>query len=134
MEVALDSGCVEHVCDRSDAPGTEVTESPGSKRGQNFIVGNGEKVLNQGEMKLQMEAELDDKHVNTIDSVFQVAKVTRPLMSVSKICDGGFTAHVDDQRAVIKDKSGSIVCIFQRRGGLCVCKMRLKSPFTRRGA
>ena len=83
---------------------------------------------------LKLEAEADGgKH--DVASTFQVAQVTRPLMSVSKICDQKFTCHFDDQKAVVKDRQGKIVCTFLRRGGLYICKMNLKSPspFTRPG-
>ena len=44
IEITLDSGCCEHVMDIEHAPGYVgfVTASAGSKRAQNFIVGNGE--------------------------------------------------------------------------------------------
>ena len=50
IEITLDSGCCEHVLDLSDAPGyaSYLTESTGSKRGRHFIVGNGERVPNEG--------------------------------------------------------------------------------------
>ena len=43
IEICLDSGCCKHVMDLWDAPGYSafLTESPGSKRQQKFIVGNG---------------------------------------------------------------------------------------------
>ena len=48
IEVTLDSGCCEHVMDIADAPGygNFIVDSPGSKRRQHFIVGNGQKVPN----------------------------------------------------------------------------------------
>ena len=132
FDVALDLGCVDHVCAGSDAPGVAIKESAGSSRGQNFVVGNGDKIPNQGQVSLPLEANVD-KDVNHVDAIFQVAKVTRPLMSVSRICDGGFTCHFDDKRGVVKDKSGKVVCVFDRRGGLYICNMKLRSPFTGRG-
>ena len=47
-EVALDSGSIVHVCRDSDAPGYILEESNGSRRGQNFLVGNGAKMPNMG--------------------------------------------------------------------------------------
>ena len=71
-------------------------------------------------------------------SVFQIAKVTRPLMSVGKICDNGMEILFNDQRAVVRDKSdGTELCVFERKpGGLYIGKFRLKAPspgFTRQG-
>ena len=42
IEITLDSACCNHVLDAEDAPGYLVSESPRSRRGQNFIVDNGE--------------------------------------------------------------------------------------------
>ena len=46
IEITLDSGCCEHVMDIDDAPGYchYVSQSPGSKRKQHFVVGNGQRV------------------------------------------------------------------------------------------
>ena len=132
FEVALDSGCVEHVCDDIDAPGYPVEPSVGRRRGANFIVGNGDKVPNRCQMALRLQTEDEDGQINAAASTFQVAKVTRPLMSVSKICDGGMTATFDRHKAVVRDERGKIVCVFRRQGGLYVCKMKLR-PFQRPG-
>ena len=61
-----------------------------------------------------------------IKSTFQVAKVTRPLMSVGKITDAGMTIEFDRQQATVKSAHGKTVCSFVRsQGGLYVAKMRL---------
>ena len=39
FEVALDSGSIVNVCHPDDCPGYVMTESPGSKVGQHFVVG-----------------------------------------------------------------------------------------------
>ena len=41
FEVALDSGFIVNVCRPDDCPGYVIQESLGSKRGQNFVVGDG---------------------------------------------------------------------------------------------
>ena len=70
-----------------------------------------------------------------IKSVFQIAAVTRPLMSVGKICDEDLTVVFQKRAATIFDKEKNVVCIFERSpGGLYVAKLRLKAPasgFTR---
>ena len=84
--MALDSGSIVHVFRDSDTPGYVLEESAGSRRGQNFLVGNGGKMANLGEKRLSLEVE-QDKRVGAIASVFQIAQLTRPLMSVGKVCD-----------------------------------------------
>ena len=45
-EVALDSGAVVHVCAPEDRPGYILDESPGSKSGQRFLIGDGGTIAN----------------------------------------------------------------------------------------
>ena len=40
IEVALDSGSVVHVCSLDDCRGYQLSESPGSRRGQEFQMGS----------------------------------------------------------------------------------------------
>ena len=100
-----------------------ITESPGSKRNQNFIVGNGSKVPNEGQVLLNLETTVSGKP-SLIKSIFQVADITRPLMSVSRMCDQGLSAVFSATDAQIKNKQNETVCTFQRRGGLYVTTMK----------
>jgi len=128
FEVALDSGSQDHVCDEQDCPGYLTEVSPGSARGQCFVVGNGGRLDNLGQRALNLEP-LDDP-ATSLSSCFQIARVTRPLMSVGKICDNGCKVEFDDTQAIVRDKAGVQICVFERKpgGGLYVCKFRLKSP------
>ena len=83
FEVALDSGSTDHVCHPGDVPGYVVEESPGSRVGQGFIVRNGARVTNDGQSLLSLQSTSGKGH--TMSSMFQVAKVSRPLMSVGRL-------------------------------------------------
>ena len=76
FEVALDSGSQDHVCDEVDCPGYATEPSPGSSRGQCFVVGDGGNLENMGQRNLNMEP-LNDANV-AMSSCFQIARVTRP--------------------------------------------------------
>ena len=56
IEIILDSGCCEHVMDLADPPGCGaiLVETAGSKRKQNFVVGNGHRVPNEGQIHLNL--------------------------------------------------------------------------------
>ena len=54
FEVALDSGSVVHVCSMDDCPGYRVAESPGSRRGQDFLMGDGGRIPNLGQSQLNL--------------------------------------------------------------------------------
>ena len=102
--------------DLGDAPGysTFLTESPGSKRQQQFIVGNGARVPNEGQLLLNMESSTTTG-VMKLQSCFQVAEVTRPLMSVSRVCDQGLECRFTESEALVidSDKAG---CTYLRCG------------------
>ena len=127
LEVTLDSGCVDHVMDSSDAPGYCILESAGSKRTQNFVVGNGHKVPNRGETHLNLEADVNGNK-SPLQAIFQVADITRPLMSVSKMADQGLECLFKKEVALVMNNKGEVVCEFQRRGGLYVTTMKLRRP------
>ena len=78
-------------------PGYVIEESPGSRVGQHFVVGNGARIPNTGQSCLNLES--DGPIANAIKSVFQIAKVSRPLMSVGRICDGGLFVNLFAKRA-----------------------------------
>jgi hypothetical protein len=132
IEITLDSGCCEHVMDLGDAPGygAFIVESAGSKRRQNFVVGNGQRVPNEGQIVLNLEGDLGlQSGKRKMTSTFQVAEVTRPLMSVSRVCDKGMRCIFEDTHALIIDKkTGREVAKFERQGGLYIARMKLKPP------
>ena len=85
-----------------------------------------------GDPLLDVGEDGGDAASQLVESIFQVTKVTRPLMSVSKICDERMKAEFDAQKATITCiKTGKVLCVFKRVGGLYVAKMRLKLPFRR---
>ena len=101
-----------------------LDESRGSKSGQRFLMGDGGTIANLGQEKLNLT---DEDH--NLCSVFQIAAVTRPLMSVGKICDEGHNITFDAVRAIVRDKEGTELCKFHRTpGGLYVAKMKPRNP------
>jgi hypothetical protein len=129
VEFALDSGCCAHIMDaKLDAPGYQVQESEGSRHGKGFVVGNGERINNEGEVALNLDAPDGRGGSQPLRSVFQSAKVTRPLMSVSQICDNGYTCIFDKNKATVVDQQMQPKFVCERRGGLYLSPMKLKAP------
>ena len=125
FEVALDSGCTDHVCSDLDAPGYALEESAASRCGGGFTIGDGGILPNQGQKKLHLESDAK----LSIDSIFQIARVARPLMSVGRICDLGNHIAFTDSTATVVAPDGTQVCQFVRKdGGLYVAKLKLKRP------
>ena len=73
------------------------------------------------------------RHTTPVQSTFQVAEVSRPLMSVSKICDQAYACLFTNGGAQILDPDRRTVRQFGRSNGLYVANMKpkLPDPFTR---
>ena len=69
-----------------------------------------------------------DEHGLLMNSVFQVAEITRPLMSVSRICDQDMVCIFEKDHARVLDTDGNTVARFERDGGLYMCTMKLRRP------
>ena len=90
------------------------------------MMGDGGKTPNQGQVALNLS---NGGPASAIQSIFQVASVTRPLMSVGQICDEGYKVDFFKEYAVITDKNQREVLRFERQaGGLYTAKMKLKAP------
>ena len=89
-------------------------------------MGDGGTIPNLGQSQLNLS---DPTISRDIQSVFQIAAVTRPLMSVGRICDEGHTITFNAVTAVVHGQDGSELCRFQRNAnGLYVAKLKLRSP------
>ena len=145
IEVAADTGAVAHVASPKDLPGSVPVEMPEDGRLRNFVAANNTPIKNYGKASVVLEQE-DGKEINTD---FNVADVSRPLHSVSTICDNEkemlFTKHgaVVVPEGALSRFLGSIRALarYPRRGGLYVAKMKARKPrtanrpgFTRPGA
>ena len=128
VEMILDSGCCRHVLPPSEAAGYTVRDSPGSRRGQNFIVGNGEPVPNEGQVHLNLEADVGQGERRSVTSVFQVAELNCSLMSVSQICDLGCKCVFEKDHAKVVTQENEVICRFERDRNIYVTKMNLKAP------
>ena len=129
IDVVLDSGCSDHVMNvELDAPGYEIRPSAASREGRGYIVGNGERVPNDGEAALNLTVLGDNGAPVDFVSVFQSAGVTKPLMSVAKICQNGHTCQFTGDQALVVDANGETVCKFKAQNGIYVGRMRLRSP------
>ena len=134
FEVALDSGSIVNVCHPEDCPGYTISESTGSRRGLTFVVGNGGTLANMGEWNLNLEAP-HENGTSSVQSIFQVARVTRPLMSVGHICDQCLHVIFDKSHAIVRDDKNVEVCRFSLgESGLYTANMKLKALFTRQGS
>ena len=114
------------MCSHEDMLGYLLEPSPGSKRNQQLMMGDGGKIANQGQKQLRLASPVQN---SDIKSIFQIAAVTRPLMSVGMICDEGLKVDFDAKVATVRDKTGRDICRFDRQSsGLYVAKLKLRAP------
>ena len=104
IKIAMDSGAGDHVASPEDVEGFAIEESPNSRAGRNFVAANGGKIRNHGQSMVKMRT----KDGKRIASTFQVADVTRPLYSVSKLCDAGYDVSFKKDEALVT-KDGKVV-------------------------
>ena len=122
----MDSGASESVAPPTMCPEFEVTPSAGSKAGQNYISASDDLIPNIGEQVLDVVTDSGrDSRIR-----YQIADVTRPLNSVSEICDAGgdYGQQVTFGRhggSILNIETG-VVTEFQRADDIYVLNMWVK--------
>ncbi len=85
IEGTIDSGASNSVAPLEALPGVRVMESPGSRSGQHYVSAGNERIPNIGEQVVRFKT--NEGHKSSLK--WQCAPVTKPLLSVSHICDAG---------------------------------------------
>ncbi len=118
-------GAVDHVLATDDLPSTaEICELTGARVGKSFVVANGQPMQTFGECTLECE---DSSGVLSAAS-FAVIEVSRPLQSVSRICDQDLEVLFTKTEAKIRDpRTGRFVATYPRRGGLYTRTVRVRA-------
>ena len=130
----MDSGAEDSVTPPNIFPGP-VSPSPMSRAGRNYRAANGTPIPNLG----QMVAHFEDGNGRACGIPFQVAEVTRPLLSVARMAAAGY-------RVVFQEDSGEILHVASgrrlplvRRDGVYILELRVSgrkpaaSGFPRQG-
>ena len=126
VECTLDTGATTHAADRVDFPGYDVEESPGSRAGQLFGCAGGKSLRNEGQMTVEMTSPMEGIPIKLCT---QVTKVTRPLLSVTKITEEGKLRVMCDQvKAVVVDLKNNVLATFPKKNCLYVCTMKVRNP------
>ena len=131
----MDSGASESVAPAAMCPGYPIRPSAGSLAGQKYLSASDDLIPNLGEQLLQVVTETGRE--GTVK--YQIAEVSRPLTSVSEICDAGGPRG---QQVVFGKNGGVIINVatgqetpFRRENGVYTLQMWVKPQpgFTRRG-
>ena len=115
-----------------------LRESPGSRRGVEYEVANGQKIPNLGEKRFM--ATTEDGQVRALKA--QVCEVNRPLLSVKKAVAAGNTVVFDEGGSYIMNKKSQQKMWLKEENGVHVLQVMVAPPteldkhkqdFTRQG-
>ena len=116
VKVVMDSGAAELVAPRSMAPQFAIVDSAASKAGVYYTSANGGRLDNLGQQDLPIALANGCKAMTT----FQIADVSRPLMSVGKICQLGNRVLFGSNGGVILNLGSGQVTPFEKEDGVYV--------------
>ena len=131
VEVVLHSGAADSVCPKDMCTWFEVVDSEASKAGVYYTAANGGKLFNLGQTNVPIALD----NVSRTMATFQVADVSRPLMSVSKVCEMGNRVIFGMSGGYILNIATGSTTEFEMKDGIYVFKMWIpplsESPFGR---
>jgi hypothetical protein len=130
IQVAVDSGCVDHIANLEHLPDSVKIQKSGPER--NFVDAQKNHIEHYGTAKVRLELESGKNIMNN----FQVGNVCRPLHSMSKIADEGHDLLVTKKAAHVVPEGVvetilaqvNVIAEYPRRGGLYVATMLAKDP------
>ena len=129
IKVVMDSGAAACVAPRSMAPHFAITDSPEQRAGVYYTSANGAKLDNLGQQELPIAFDNGVRAMTT----FQIADVSRPLMSVAKVCEMGNRVLFGSGGGVILNLASGQVTPFEMEDGVYVFTMWIpplsKTPF-----
>ena len=128
IEGVVDSGAVDSVAHPSMCPQYPGKQSEASKAGEGYTSASGDFLPNLGEQTLPVQtADGRDTCIS-----YQLADVSKPLNSVSEICDSG---GPDGQLVLFSKWGGTILNLdnwkktpFERKGGIYTMGMWVRPP------
>ena len=131
IEGVMDSGATVPVAPPTMCPNSKIRESEGSRRGMCYTSASKHKLPNLGEQHLAAQTEAgEDTSV-----LFQIADVSRPLISVSAICEMGNRVIFGRGGGVVQNLATGAETPFYRKNGIYHLNLWVydgDSDFTRR--
>ena len=130
-KVIMDSGAAESVAPTSMAPQFLLTVSPASGAGVFYTAANGVRLDNLGQQEIPVAFSNGIRAIAT----FQIAEVSRPPMSVAKICELGNRVLFGANGGVIVNLNTGQATQFEKEDGVYVFSMWIpplvETPFGR---
>ena len=119
VDVVLDSGAADSVCPKDMVPHFAIEDSEASRAGVYYTSANGGKIVNIGQTHVPIALDNGAKSVVT----FQVADVSRPLMSVGKVCKTRNRVIFGANGGYIMNLATGATTQFEKKDGIYVLVM-----------
>ena len=113
IDIAVDSGAVDHVGPTSLGQGIATKETAASRRGAKYRVANGEAIFNYGEKTIHGV----NQEGEPIGLTVQITDVTKPLCAVGRITDAGNRVMLDKTGGYIENIKTGVRTGIERRNG-----------------
>lgn len=124
VEVPVDSGAVEVVAPPDFAKDYDIVPGEAFRSGKKYRAANGGILHNEGEKRVEFLTENGDLR----RLCFQIAKVTKPLISAGKITAKNHRVVLDDDDAYIEHKITGVRTPLYKRNGVFVLRMWIRRP------
>ena len=113
VKSVMDSGASAPVAPPQMMPSVKIVPSEGSKRGQRYSSASKHKLRNLGQQHIKAMTEEGDP----TEVLFQIADVSKPLVSVSAICEKGNRVIFGKAGGVVQNiKSGRLIPFYRENG------------------
>ena len=127
VEITVDSGACDTVMPTSLCTHISILQTAESRAGLEYEVANGETIPNVGERKCLLMSE-DSGTMKKI--TFQCADIHKPLLSVSRCADLGFSCVLEADGGKLVDKVTGEIIPLHRRGNLYVMRAWIRQDKT----
>ena len=121
VDSVMDSGASAPVAPSTMCPNVKVEDSAGSLRGQTYTSASKHKLLNKGQQSIHACTE----EGYFMDVMFQIADVTKPLVSVSALCERGNRVIFGRSGGVVQNLKTGQEIPFYRKNGIYILSMWL---------
>jgi hypothetical protein len=132
VDSVMDSGASAPVAPPQMMPSIPIEQSEGSRRGQCYASASKHKLMNLGQQKIKACTEAGEE----TEVLFQIADVSKPLVSVSAICERGNRVIFGQNGGFVQNLRTGGLIPFERRNGIYVLSLWMEegsdAGFTRR--
>ena len=119
IEGTVDSGASNSVAPINALPGVKIVESAGSKSGMHYVSAGNDRIPNVGEQTVHFKT----KEGHRAALKWQCAPVTKPLLSVSHICDAGHRVTFEASGGYMVNLKSGRKTSFRRKNNVYVLDM-----------